>query len=59
METTDMKLTMLNLEAGVMYTMNISYEACGKNITSSRIVKTGTVYNYICYFIQLKHFSNM
>ncbi|XP_034279839.1 uromodulin-like 1 isoform X1 [Pantherophis guttatus] len=40
METTDMKLTMLNLEAGVMYTMNISYEACGKNITSSRIVKT-------------------
>ncbi|XP_026569415.1 uromodulin-like 1 [Pseudonaja textilis] len=40
METTDMNLTMLNLEAGVMYTMNISYEACGKNITSSRIVKT-------------------
>ncbi|KAM3837003.1 uromodulin-like 1 isoform 1-T1 [Vipera latastei] len=43
METTDMKLTMLNLEAGVMYTMNISYEACGKNITSSRIVKTGEI----------------
>ncbi|XP_058042204.1 uromodulin-like 1 [Ahaetulla prasina] len=40
METTDTKLTMLNLEAGIMYTMNISYEACGKNITSSRIVKT-------------------
>ncbi|ETE64608.1 Uromodulin-like 1, partial [Ophiophagus hannah] len=40
METTDMNVTMLNLEAGVMYTMNISYEACGKNITSSRIVKT-------------------
>ncbi|XP_070606554.1 uromodulin-like 1 [Erythrolamprus reginae] len=39
-ETTDMKLTILNLDAGVMYTMNISYEACGKNITSSRIVKT-------------------
>ncbi|XP_039225051.1 uromodulin-like 1 isoform X2 [Crotalus tigris] len=43
METTDMKLTMLNLEAGVMYTMDISYEACGKNITSSRTVKTGEI----------------
>lgn len=47
MEITDMKLTMLNLEAGVMYTMNVSYEACGKNVTSSRIVKTGTVCNFI------------
>ncbi|XP_025023698.1 uromodulin-like 1, partial [Python bivittatus] len=40
METTDMKLNTSNLEAGVMYTLKVSYEACGKNITSYRNVKT-------------------
>ncbi|XP_053165232.1 uromodulin-like 1 isoform X2 [Hemicordylus capensis] len=40
METTDTKLDVFGLEAGVMYTVKISYEVCGKNITSYRNVKT-------------------
>nr|XP_034972576.1 uromodulin-like 1 [Zootoca vivipara] len=40
METNDTKLDVFNLEAGIMYTVNISAEDCGKKIVSSRKVKT-------------------
>ncbi|XP_060129650.1 uromodulin-like 1 [Zootoca vivipara] len=40
METHDTKLDVFNLEAGIMYTVNISAEDCGKKIVSSRKVKT-------------------
>ncbi|KAL8190476.1 UNVERIFIED_CONTAM: hypothetical protein K2H54_054740 [Gekko kuhli] len=40
METINMTLDMFGLEAGTMYTVNISYEACGKTIVSHRNVKT-------------------
>ncbi|XP_077783918.1 uromodulin-like 1 [Podarcis muralis] len=40
METNDTKLDVFNLEAGIMYTVNISAEDCGKKIVSSRRVKT-------------------
>lgn len=42
METTNMTLDVFGLEAGIMYTVKISYEACGKNVISQRNVKTGT-----------------
>lgn len=41
METMDMELEVSNLEAGVMYTVKISYDVCGKAIVSYRNVKTG------------------
>ncbi|XP_062983765.1 uromodulin-like 1 [Elgaria multicarinata webbii] len=37
---TDMKLDVSNLEAGVMYTVKISYEVCDKTVSSYRNVKT-------------------
>nr|XP_056714386.1 uromodulin-like 1 [Euleptes europaea] len=40
METTNMTLDVFGLEAGVMYIVKISYEACDKNIVSHRNVKT-------------------
>ncbi|EMP31458.1 Uromodulin-like 1 [Chelonia mydas] len=40
METTEMKRDVSGLEAGIKYTVKISYEACGKNIISYRHVKT-------------------
>ncbi|CAM4411523.1 unnamed protein product [Lepidochelys olivacea] len=40
METTEMKRDVSGLEAGIKYTVKISYEACGKNIISYRNVKT-------------------
>ncbi|XP_078246400.1 uromodulin-like 1 [Pogona vitticeps] len=39
-ETMDMELVVSNLEAGVMYTVKISYDVCGKTIFSYRNVKT-------------------
>uniref|UniRef100_A0ACB8FHZ8 Uncharacterized protein n=1 Tax=Sphaerodactylus townsendi TaxID=933632 RepID=A0ACB8FHZ8_9SAUR len=40
METTNMTMDVFELEAGRMYTVKISYEACDKNIVSHRNVKT-------------------
>uniref|UniRef100_A0A8C0IVR6 Uromodulin like 1 n=1 Tax=Chelonoidis abingdonii TaxID=106734 RepID=A0A8C0IVR6_CHEAB len=40
METTEMKMDVSGLEAGIKYTVKISYEACGKNIISYQNVKT-------------------
>ncbi|XP_042314321.1 uromodulin-like 1, partial [Sceloporus undulatus] len=40
MEIMDMKLEVSNLEAGVMYTVNVSYEVCSKHIYSHKNVKT-------------------
>ncbi|KAH0624817.1 hypothetical protein JD844_032647 [Phrynosoma platyrhinos] len=40
LETMDMKLDVSNLEAGVMYIVNVSYEICSKHIFSYRNVKT-------------------
>ncbi|KAJ7320597.1 hypothetical protein JRQ81_020108 [Phrynocephalus forsythii] len=40
METMDIEHEVSNLEAGVMYTVKISYEVCGKAIFSYRNVKT-------------------
>ncbi|XP_033002264.1 uromodulin-like 1 [Lacerta agilis] len=40
METNDTKLDVFNLEAGIMYTVNVSAEDCGKKTVSSRKVKT-------------------
>ncbi|XP_060091248.1 uromodulin-like 1 [Heteronotia binoei] len=40
METTNMTLYVFGLEAGIMYTVKINYEACGKGIVSYRNVKT-------------------
>ncbi|XP_077198883.1 uromodulin-like 1 isoform X2 [Paroedura picta] len=40
METSNTTLDVFGLEAGVMYTVKISYEACGKNRVSYRNVKT-------------------
>ncbi|XP_061485691.1 uromodulin-like 1 [Rhineura floridana] len=40
METTDTKLDVFSLEAGIMYKVKISYEVCGKNMVSYRNVKT-------------------
>ncbi|KAF7251044.1 Uromodulin-like 1 [Varanus komodoensis] len=39
-ETTDMQVDVSSLEAGVMYTVKVSYEACDRNISSYRNVKT-------------------
>ncbi|XP_054830637.1 uromodulin-like 1 [Eublepharis macularius] len=39
-ETTNMSLDVFGLEAGVLYTVRISYEACEKIIVSHRSVKT-------------------
>uniref|UniRef100_K7FNW8 EGF-like calcium-binding domain-containing protein n=1 Tax=Pelodiscus sinensis TaxID=13735 RepID=K7FNW8_PELSI len=41
METTEMEMDISELEAGIKYTVKISYEACGKNIISYKNVKTG------------------
>lgn len=41
LETEEMKIDVSHLEAGVMYTVEFSYEACGKIITSRQNVKTG------------------
>ncbi|XP_075768319.1 uromodulin-like 1 [Pelodiscus sinensis] len=40
METTEMEMDISELEAGIKYTVKISYEACGKNIISYKNVKT-------------------
>ncbi|XP_015269249.1 PREDICTED: uromodulin-like 1 [Gekko japonicus] len=40
METTNMTLDVFGLQAGTIYTVNISYEACGKTIASHRRLKT-------------------
>lgn len=51
-ETTNMTLDVFGLEAGIMYTVKISYETCGKNIVSYKRVKTGT-YHLICTILPL------
>lgn len=41
LKTEDMKINVSGLEAGVMYSVEISYEACGKTSISHQNVKTG------------------
>ncbi|XP_042644207.1 uromodulin-like 1 [Tyto alba] len=40
LKTEEMKMDVSQLEAGVMYSVEISYETCGKNIISRQNVKT-------------------
>ncbi|XP_056348014.1 uromodulin-like 1 [Oenanthe melanoleuca] len=40
LKTEEMQMDVSHLEAGVMYSVEISYETCGKTITSSQNVKT-------------------
>lgn len=41
MKTDEEKMGVSGLEAGVMYSVEISYESCGKSILSHQNVKTG------------------
>lgn len=41
LKTEEMKMNVSGLEAGVMYSVEISYETCGKNSISHQNVKTG------------------
>lgn len=41
LKTEEMKMNVSGLEAGVMYSVEISYETCGKTSTSHQNVKTG------------------
>lgn len=41
LKTDKMQMVVSHLEAGVMYSVEISYETCGKTIISHQNVKTG------------------
>lgn len=41
LRTEEMQVVVSHLEAGVMYSVEISYETCGKTIISHQNVKTG------------------
>lgn len=41
LKTEKMQVDVSHLEAGVMYSVEISYETCGKTIISHQNVKTG------------------
>lgn len=45
MRTDEVKMSVSGLEAGVMYSIEISYKSCGKSILSHQNVKTGKSLN--------------